>query len=506
MPPKKSASSAGPSSRSKSARKGVRSKSETIPSGVAGLDEITDGGLPGPRLYLVRGAAGTGKTTLALQFLLEGKRRGEPTLYVTLSQSAEELKQIAVSHGWDLDGIELVSLNTGETYADLAEQTIFQSADLRLDRTRDAIEATIQRIGPKRIVYDSLLEIRLLASDTEKFRREVLGFKNYLSEIKATALLLDTEHRTSDRSEDQLENIAHGIIRLEKLLPSYGVAQRRVEVKKMRGTLVRDGYHDISIRTGEGVTIYPRVVPAVDPKERSREDLITCNVELLDEMLGGGLEAGTVALVVGQSGTGKSTLASLYSLAALERGERVAMFLFEERRETFFRRSEGLGINLRDYHRDGKLLLRDFDPTEVSPGEFSQIVRDAVDKDKCRVVLIDSFTGYLTALPDSRQAVSQMHALLKYVARRGALSLLIVAQHGLLGVQASSDLDISFLGDSVILLRMYEWPGLVRRTVTIVKKRHGPHVLDVRELTITTDGVSVEPFNPPPPGESGPVA
>lgn len=478
--------------------------SEYISSGIAGLDEILEGGLPGCRLYLVRGTAGTGKTTLALQFLMEGRSRGEPCLYVTLSQSEEELHQIARSHGWSLEGITLVSLNASETLLDLEEQTIFQSADLRLDRTRDAIEETIQRIRPRRIVYDSLLEVRLLAPDGSKFRKEVLGFKSYLSGLDATALLLDTEHPTSDRSEDQLENIAHGIIRLEKLLPSYGIAQRRLEVKKMRGTPIRDGYHDMAIRKGKGVIVFPRIVPKVLPDEPSGQDLIRCDIEKLDEMLGGGLEAGTTALVVGQSGTGKSTLASLYALAALERGETVGMFLFEERSETFFRRSEGLGIRLRSHYEAGRLLLRDFDPSEVSPGEFSLTVRQAVDEHHCHVVLIDSFTGYLSALPDSKQAVTQMHSLLKYLSRRGALCLLVVAQHGLLGEMASSDLDISFLGDSVILLRMYEWPGVIRRTITVVKKRHGPHDMQVRELVINTDGVKVEAFNPPPPGDPGP--
>lgn len=480
-------------------------KEDRVGTGIAGLDAVTGGGLPGSRLYLVRGTAGTGKTTLGLQFLIEGASRGEPVLYVTLSQSEEELLQIAKSHGWDLKGVTIQSLSKVSDVIDLSEQTIFQSADLRLDRTRDEIQKIIQELSPTRIVYDSLLEIRLLASDNNRFRREVLGFKSFLSESNITALLLDTEHGTSDRSEDQLENVAHGIIRLEKHLPTYGTARRRVEIKKMRGTPIRDGYHDISIRTGKGLVVYPRIIPEIRPKSTVDENLIRCDIENLDNMLGGGLDAGTTALIVGQSGTGKSTLSSLYVRAALERGESVGVYLFEERRETFLRRCEGLGIKLRSYVDEGRLILRDFNPTEVSPGEFGSIVESAIEKNKIKVIAIDSLTGYLSALPESEEAITQMHSLLKYLTRRGVLILLIVAQHGLLGHQQHSDLDVSFLGDTVLLLRMYEWPGVIRRTIGVVKKRHGPHDLDIHELQIGSEGVSVEPFNPPPPGESGPL-
>ncbi|MCH9809507.1 MAG: AAA family ATPase [Alphaproteobacteria bacterium] len=475
-------------------------------TGVVGLDEILNGGLPADRFYLLRGAAGTGKTTLALQFLLEGIRAGEPVLYVSLSQTKEELEQIAQSHGWTLEGMAVQSLSTGDELPNLSDQTIFQSADLRLDRTRDAIQQQIEEINPTRIVYDSLLEVRLLASNPQKFRREVLGFKSFLNDAGITTILIDTEHyKSDDRSEDQLENIAHGIIRLEKRLPEYGLAERRMEIKKLRGSPIRDGYHDISIRQGEGVVVYPRLLPHLQPDISGTNGLIKCDIDNLDSMLGGGLEEGTTAIVMGQSGTGKSTLASLYARAALERGEHVAMYLFEERVETFFRRSEGLGIELRKPFEEGRLHLRDFNPSEISPGEFSQIVVKTLDDHKVRVIMIDSLTGYLSALPHSDQAVTQMHTVLKYAARRGALSLLIVAQHGLLGQEQSADLDVSYLGDSVLWLRMYEWPGVVRRTITAVKKRHGPHDLNIHEFTIGPEGVEVEEFNPPPPGAPGPL-
>jgi circadian clock protein KaiC len=482
-------------------RSGVTSEHKLISTGIEGLDHILGGGLPGPRLYLVQGAPGTGKTTAGLQFLLAGVRAGEPVVYVTLSQSRAELEQIAAAHGWSLDGIVIEELETSDTLGEAADQTIFHTADIRLDQTRKAVENAIRQHAPKRIVYDSLLEIRQLSGDSLRFRREILGFKIFLAEQGIATLMLDTG--TQHGGDTEMEGVAHGILCFEKFLPEYGVARRRIEVKKMRGVAFSDGYHDMAIRTG-GVEVFPRIVPDLAP-ETERSDLIKCNIEPLDAMLGGGLESGTTTLIVGQAGTGKSTLASIYSHAALERGEGVAMFLFEERLETFFRRSEGLGMNLRPHQASGRLHIRDFNPAEISPGEFSQIVQRAVDERDIRVVLIDSFTGYLSALPKSDQAVMQIQSLVKYLSRRGVLSILIVANHGLLGHNVASDVDVSFLGDSVLLLRMYEWPGVIRRSVTVVKKRHGQHDLNVHELVISPEGIMVQAFNPPPPGPSGPV-
>lgn len=469
---------------------------ELVPIGAAGLDEILGGGLPGPRVYLLRGGSGTGKTTMGLQFLLEGVRRGESVLYVTLSQSRVELEQIARSHGWSLDKVMIEQLESELTRDEAADQTIFYGADIRLDKTRKAIENAIARHDPARLVYDSLLEVRQLSGDSLRFRRELLGFKLFLAKRRTTTLLLDT---TSEQGGDvEMEGVAHGIFSLEKTLPEYGLARRRIEVKKMRGVAFADGYHDMAIRTGTGIEIYPRIVPNLAP-ETKRADLIKSNIVHLDSMLGGGLEAGTTTLIVGQAGTGKSTLASIYSLAALERGESVAMFLFEERLETFFRRCEGLGMNLRPHQASGKLQIRDFNPAEISPGEFSQIVQEAVDDHDVRVVLIDSFTGYVGALPKSDEAVMQIQSLVKYLSRRGVLSILIVATRGLLGHNVATDVDVSFLGDAVLLLRMFEQRGIVRRSLTVVKKRHGPHDMNVHELIIRPEGISVQAFNPPPP-------
>jgi len=473
-----------------------------IPTGITGLDRILGGGLPGPRLYLLQGAPGTGKTTLALQFLLAGVERDEKVVYVTLSQSRQELEQIAASHGWSTDGLVIEELQSADIIEAASDQTVFHSAEVRLDHTRRAVEEAVRKHAPARVVYDSLLEIRQLARDGLRFRREILGFKAFLNARSIATLMIDTEAEFG--GDRQLEGVAHGILRLDKFLPEYGVARRRIEVKKMRGVSFSDGYHDITIRTGAGVEVYPRIVPSLAP-ESGRSELIRSGVAALDEMLGGGQEAGTTTLVVGQAGTGKSTMASLYARAALERGEDVAMFLFEERLETFFRRSEGLGMDLRPHRASGRLRIWDFNPAEISPGEFGQIVQKAVEGDDIRVVLIDSFTGYLNALPRGDQAVLEIQSLLKYLSRRGILTILVVAQHGLLGHNLGTEVDVSFLGDTVILLRMYEWPGVVRRTITVVKKRHGPHDMAVHELMISEDGVQVAAFNPPPPGAPGPI-
>ena len=465
----------------------------TISTGIPGLDEVLQGGFPSFNIYVVKGVPGSGKTTAALQFLREGTERGERGLYVSLSQTKAELQQIALSHGWSLDGIEVEELFAASEAAAPVEQSIFQTADLRLDETRQAIVAAIERHAPKRIVYDSLLEIRVLTGDDTRFRRELIGLKSLLSARAITALLIDTEAGYGHSRDDEIEAIAHGVIRLDKSLPDYGVARRRIEVSKMRGRPVADGYHDMAIRPGEGLVVFPRIVPRVVAEHARSLELIKSGVANLDNMLGGGQEAGTTTLVIGQAGTGKSTMASLYATAALERGEHVALFLFEERLETFFRRSEGLGMRLRGFEEAGKLLIKDFNPGEVTAGEFGQIVQEAVRRENTRVVVIDSFTGYLNALPNRAQAVQDIQSLLKFLARRGVLTMLIVAQHGLIGENVSIDVDVSFLGDTVLLLRVSERDNQLKRSITVAKKRHGPHALSVHQLTIDTSGVRVSP-------------
>ncbi|WP_454702978.1 ATPase domain-containing protein [Agrobacterium burrii] len=471
--------------------------SAVVSSGITGLNEILRGGLPASNLYMLQGAPGSGKTTAALQFLRAGVEAGENCIYVTLSQTAVELEAIAVSHGWTLDGIRVEELATSGNLNEADDQSIFLTADLRLDETRKAIEAAIEEHKPRRLVYDSLLEIRLITGDSPRFRRELIGFKSFLAKRNVVALLLDTQTPGYDRSGEEVEGLAHGVIRLDKALEEYGGVRRRVEISKMRGVPVADGYHDMAIREGEGVVVFPRIMPNT-ASETTKPQLIKSGVAALDDMFGGGQEAGTTTLVIGQSGTGKSTMSSLYATAALERGESVALFLFEERLETFFRRSEGLGMQLRQFHKDGKLILRDFNPNEISPGEFGQIVQDAVTQNKACVVVIDSLTGYLNSLPHREMAVRDIQSLLKFLARSGVLTMLIVAQHGLIGQNVGIDVDVSFLGDTVLLLRIMEHEGRLRRSITVVKKRHGPHDLNIQELMIESGSVSVVSYNPLP--------
>ena len=476
----------------------VESKKLTIVgSGIPGLDEILRGGLPASNLYIVQGAPGSGKTTAALQFLRAGAANGERCIYVSLSQTRAELEAIALSHGWTLEGIRVEELAASDTVRGVTDQSIFQTAELRLDETRKMIESAIEEHKPSRLVYDSLLEIRLITGDSPRFRRELIAFKAFLAKRDIVALLLDTQTPDTDRTGEEVDGIAHGVIRLDKSLEEYGAVRRRIEVSKMRGVPVADGYHDMAIREGEGVVVFPRIIPGAVARTVEPQ-LIKSGVDTLDDMFGGGQEAGTTTLVIGQAGTGKSTMASLYATAALKRGESVGLFLFEERIETFFRRSEGLGMDLRQFHKDGQLIIRDFNPNEVSPGEFGQIVQQAVSSERVKVVVIDSFTGYLNSLPHREKAVRDIQSLLKFLARAGVLTILIVAQHGLLGQGVGIDVDVSFLGDTVLLLRITEHEGRLRRSITVVKKRHGPHDLDVRELFIQSSGVTVVSYNPIP--------
>lgn len=462
-----------------------------LPTGIDGLDEVLRGGLPQGNLHLLQGPPGAGKTTLALQFLRAGAEAGERTLYVTLSQTAEELRRIAASHGWDVSALDIIELHS-HAKATETEQTIFHTSELRLDQTREAIEAVIADRKPNRMVYDSLLEVRLLAVDHTHYHRELIGLRAFLAGHGITALLLDTEPAGESGLDTQSRGVVHGVINMDKTLPEFGRARRRIEVSKMRGVDIHDGWHDMDIRSGRGVVVFPRLAPQGPlPAPGSGGDLIRSGLDRLDEVFGGGMEPGTTTMVVGQAGTGKSTIASLYATAALERGEEVALFLFEERVETFFRRSEGLGMDLREHHASGRLKLYDFNPDEVTAGEFTQLVEAEARSDTLRVVVIDSFTGYMSSLSNETQALFHIQALLKHLARRGVLTILIVAQHGLLGGHGDVGLDVSFLGDTVLLLRMREVDGRVLRDMVAVKKRHGPHQMDVRELIIEPRRVEI---------------
>lgn len=465
------------------------SEGERLSTGVAGLDNVLCGGLDPDRLYLVEGEPGTGKTTLALQFLLEGARREEKGLYVTLSESERELRLVAKRHGWSLSDISIFELVPPEAALDPEKElTLFHPAELELSETSKMIFDRVTQVKPTRIVFDSLSEMRLLAQNSLRYRRQILALKHFFAGRHCTVLLLDDF--SSDTGDLQLHSIAHGVITLQQTALDYGAERRRVRVKKMRGIKFRGGYHDFIIETG-GIKVFPRLV-AAEHHKAFVGDLTSSGVAELDTLLGGGLERGTSVLLVGGAGVGKSSIAVTYAVGAALRGERVAMFAFDEGLGTLFARAAGLSVNLQEYVDQGLITVQQIDPAEMSPGEFTQVVRDAVEKRNVRVLLIDSLNGYLNAMPDERFLVLQMHELLSYLNQLGVLTIMVLAQHGLLG-HMQTPLDLSYLSDAVIMLRYFEAAGRVRRAISVVKKRSGAHENTIREFQLTSEGVKVGP-------------
>jgi circadian clock protein KaiC len=464
-------------------------EAQRVSTGIAGLDDILCGGLDAERLYLVEGEPGTGKTTLALQFLLEGARRAERGLYVTLSESERELRLVAKRHGWSLDEISIFELVPPEAALDPEKElTLFHPAELELSETSKMIFDRVADVEPTRVVFDSLSEMRLLAQNSLRYRRQILALKHFFAGRRCTVLLLDD--LSSSEQDLQLHSIAHGVITLQQTAVDYGAERRRMRVKKMRGIKFRGGYHDFIIATG-GITIFPRLV-AAEHHKAFIGDLATSGVAELDMLLGGGLERGTSVLLVGGAGVGKSSIAVTYAVGAARRGERVAMFAFDEGLGTLFARAAGLGVNMQEYVDQGVITVQQIDPAEMSPGEFTQLVRDAVEKRNVRVLLIDSLNGYLNAMPDERFLVLQVHELLSYLNQLGVLTIMVLAQHGLLG-QMQTPIDLSYLSDSVIMLRYFEAAGRVRRALSVVKKRSGTHENAIREFQLTANGVKVGP-------------
>jgi circadian clock protein KaiC len=454
-----------------------------VSTGVPGLDNVLCGGLDGDRLYLLEGEPGTGKTTIALQFLLQGAARGEKGLYVTLSESERELRLVAKRHGWSIDSLSVFELVPPEASLDPdREQTVFHPAELELSETTKLIFERVSEIDPQRVVFDSLSEMRLLAQNSLRYRRQILALKHFFAERRCTVLLLDDF--SSDERDLQLHSIAHGVISLQQLTLDYGAERRRLRIKKMRGIKFRGGYHDFIIETG-GIKVFPRLVAAEHHKPFIG-DLTKSGSPELDALLGGGLERGTSALLVGGAGVGKSSIAVTYAVSAARRGERVAIYAFDEGLGTLFARAAGLGVNLEDYS------IQQIDPAEMSPGEFAQLVRDAVEQRDVKVILIDSLNGYLNAMPDERFLVLQMHELLSYLNQIGILTILVLAQHGLLG-RMQTPIDLSYLSDAVIMLRYFEASGQVRRAISVVKKRSGKHENTIREFQLTSEGLKVGP-------------
>ena len=459
-------------------------------TGIPGLDAILGGGLPADHLYLVDGEPGAGKTTLALQFLRAGVARGERGLYVTLSESRAELTQVAASHGWTLDGITVFELaaeagggpeEAGEDY------TIFHPAEVEFRQTMDAVLAAVARSGATLVVLDSLSELRLLARDALRFRRQILALKQFFAGRAATVLLLDD--RTAPAGELQLQSLAHGVIQLEHLAQDYGAERRRLQVTKLRGLRFRGGYHDFRIATG-GLAVFPRLRVRPD-LGRAPAALVESGSPAMDQLLGGGVPAGTSLLVTGPAGTGKSVLATQYACAAATRGARVLFYLFDERVRTFYARAAGLGLDLHEVVEDGRLQLRQIQPTELSPGEFAAEVARAVEEDGVRLVVIDSINGYLQSMPDERLLPLQIHELLSYLAGAGVTCLMTLVQHGIFGSPVDEAAEVSYLADSVVLLRYFEASGAVRQAVSVVKKRSGDHERTIRECRVQRGGLFV---------------
>jgi circadian clock protein KaiC len=460
-----------------------------VSTGTTGLDDILGGGLDAERMYLYEGRPGTGKTTLALQFLLQGVRQKERVLYVALSESEAELKLVAKRHGWSLDGVEIFELIPPETTLDPdRELTVLQPAEIELSETIKSIFDNVERVNPSRIVIDSLSELRLLAQNSLRYRRQVLALKHFFSKRRCTVVLLDD--LTSKDTDLQLHSIAHGVVLLEQLAIDYGSQRRRLSVVKMRGIEFRGGYHDFNIVRG-GMEIFPRLVAAEHHAQFVGEFKPSGNPEL-DKLLGGGLEKGTNALLIGSAGVGKSSLAITYAIAAAERGEHAVYYAFDEGRGTLEARAKTLGLALQPALKSGRLRIQQVDPAELSPGEFAANVRRSVEVDRAALVVIDSLNGYLNAMPDGRFLILQMHELLSYLGQQGVLSILVLAQHGLVGPM-DTPLDISYLSDAVVMLRYFEYAGEVRRALSVVKKRSGNHEHTIREFKLTPQGIEVGP-------------
>lgn len=460
---------------------------QRLKTGIQALDDILHGGLIPERLYLVDGNPGSGKTTLALQFLLEGVRRRERCLYVTLSETRQELEGSAASHGWSLEGIDIVELIPDQQHELNGDGaiTMIQPSDVELSETMAKILDAIEQSNPARLVFDSLSEMRLLAQSSLRYRRQILALKQFFSGRQCTVLMLDD--RTAEGPDLQLHSIAHGVMALYVTPPIYGNARRRLQVLKFRGSDFSSGFHDFDIRYG-GLVVFPRLIAAEHGSDFAHS-VIKSGIASLDALLGGGIERGTSTLLVGPPGSGKSTLALQYACAATQRGDHAASFVFDESKAALLARSEGVGLKLREGVGKGEIALRQIDPVEISPGEFAAMVRKCVEEDGARVVIIDSLNGYLNAMPQDNFLIAQLHELLSYLGNQGVTTFMVVAQSGMLGPAMNSPVDASYLADSIVMLRYFEHGGKVRKALSVFKKRTGGHEGSIRELWFDKDGV-----------------
>jgi circadian clock protein KaiC len=461
-------------------------KNERSATGIEGLDDILGGGLTPRRLYLIEGDPGAGKTTLAMQYLLEGVRHGEKGLYITLSETRIELEAAAKSHGWTLEGLEVVELIASESELEgNSHLTMFHPSEVELGETTKLMLEAVNRINPVRVIFDSLSELRLLAQNPLRYRRQVLALKSFFAGRNCTVLLLDD--RVTQGEDKQLQSIAHGVIQLEQLTPVYGAERRRIRVVKFRGSRYRGGYHDFSIRTG-GIVVFPRLVASEHGQAMTQVAISSGNADL-DHLLGGGVDRGTSTLFLGPAGSGKSTIAAQYAIAATHRGDHAAIFTFDESLTTLRNRMNSIGSRFKEGVEKGEVMLRSVDPAELTPGEFAHQVRESVERDNARVVVIDSLNGYLNSMPEEHFLTSQLHELLMFLGKKGVATMLVVAQHGIMGSTPAAPVDTSYLADSVILFRYFEDRGRVKKALSVVKKRSGQHEDTIREVNFDEAGI-----------------
>lgn len=471
--------------------KTTRSRAGLCKTGIEGLDDILAGGLPRDRLYLVVGEPGVGKTTLALQFLLEGEKRGEKGLYITLSETRTELNEVAVSHGWDLAKISLFELSAIEAQLKQdADTTFFSPSEVQLSRTTKTLLDEVERVKPARLVLDSLSELRLMSETPLRYRRQILSLKQFFAGRQCTVLMLD-DNTGGSAVDNQVDSLAHGVMVLSKTMPDFGVSRRQLRVQKIRGVKFREGNHDLLLNTG-GLVIFPRLVAAEHHSEFARESL-SSGIPGIDQLLGGGIDRGTSNIFMGPAGTGKSTLAMTFSLAAARRGDRVLFYTFDETLGTLRARTEALGLGLEPLLKNGMVRLKQVDPAEISPGELAYCIKRAVQEESVRVVVIDSLNGLLHAMPDQRHMTLQLHELLSFLSQQGVSSLMVLTQQGLMGTAMHGPIDLTYLADTVVMLRYFELHGKVRQAISVIKKRSGNHERSIRDFRIEKNGIIVGP-------------